>query len=106
LGLHAVHQDRADHAAPADQADGVSDAFHLLCAPFNQSSECLTGPAGSSWLREAGARRTRLGQPFLVVVVMEEAMNSPEPAQRRAVGSKRSAAFIVGQIVMERPMPA
>ena len=33
-------------------------------------------------------------------------MNSPEPAQRRAVGSKRSAAFIVGQFVMERRTPA
>jgi hypothetical protein len=30
--LHAVHQDRADHATPADQADTISDFFHVF--PF------------------------------------------------------------------------
>jgi hypothetical protein len=30
FGLHAVHQDRADHASPADQANAISDFFHFF----------------------------------------------------------------------------
>ena len=31
FGNHAVYQYRADHAAPANQADGVLRVFHLRC---------------------------------------------------------------------------
>jgi hypothetical protein len=33
--LHAVHQDRADHASPADQADAISDFFHVFALSIN-----------------------------------------------------------------------
>ena len=35
FGLHAVHQDRADHASPPDQADAVSDFFHVFALLIN-----------------------------------------------------------------------
>jgi len=35
FGLHAVHQDRADHATPADQADTVSNFFHGVALSIN-----------------------------------------------------------------------
>jgi hypothetical protein len=31
LGDHAVHQDRADHAAPADEADPIANSAHCVC---------------------------------------------------------------------------
>jgi hypothetical protein len=35
FGLHAVHQDRADHATPANQADTVANFFHGVTLSIN-----------------------------------------------------------------------
>ena len=70
FGLHAVHQDRADHATPADQADSVSDFFHGVALSIKMFFD-------SRLVWPGRARRTRAVQPLAVVVVMEMARSAP-----------------------------
>ena len=49
LGDHAVHQDRADHAAPADEADPIANSAHCVC---------LLGDEGEKPVYVSSARTT------------------------------------------------
>jgi hypothetical protein len=56
FGDHAVDQDRADHAAPAHEADRVS-YFHLRC-PFSFQSKCCVEATLPRLVCVRGGRKT------------------------------------------------
>jgi hypothetical protein len=79
LGLHAVHQHRADHAAPADEAHKLP-VFICYCA-FQTKWICSDLP-GSSGSGGGAHDEPKAGQPFLVIVVLVYVHTPPAGAAR------------------------
>jgi hypothetical protein len=86
--LHAIHQHGANHAAPSDETYYVTCFHEKRLSKINQ---CLTDFAPARLAGE-GARRTGLGQPLMVVVLVEVASAATPALEAGAVFKKEGAA--------------